>query len=102
MIPSANLYGVVVAFGAWRWNVATRALVKRMEAAGVLNGVARHHTRDIIKHPNRVIKVHDLNLTDITGPGPGGSGLWRMPISKECSYLVTGLQREGFSGGWLE
>ena len=36
----------------------------------------------IYVHLNRVIKEQDLNMIYIAGPGHGGPGLWRTPISK--------------------
>ena len=37
----------------------------------------------IYVHLNRLIKKHDLDMIYITGPGHGGPGWLRMPISRE-------------------
>ena len=60
----ALLSGGIVAFGAWRWNDATRVLVARLDAADVSGGIERYDVREIADLPAPVRRYFERALTD--------------------------------------
>ncbi|MGL5016561.1 MAG: DUF6920 family protein [Luteolibacter sp.] len=64
LVLGALLYGGVVAFGAWRWNEATRVLVARLDAADASGGIKRYDVREIADLPAPVRPYFERALTD--------------------------------------
>lgn len=64
MIVVAVLYGGLVAYGAWRWNVATRGLLAQLESADVSGTTARYDVGTLAGLPAPVRRYFELVLTD--------------------------------------
>ena len=58
------LYAGLTAFGAWRWNEATRGLVARLDASRVAGDAARYDAAEIADLPAPVRRYFQLALTD--------------------------------------
>lgn len=58
------LYAGLTAFGAWRWNEATRTLVARLDASRVAGGAARYDAAEIADLPAPVRRYFQLALPD--------------------------------------
>ena len=58
------LYAGLTAFGAWRWNEATRGLVARLDASRVAGDAARYDAAEIANLPAPVRRYFQLALTD--------------------------------------
>jgi len=60
----AVIYGGLVTFGAWRWSVATGALITRLDAGDTSGHTQRYDAREIADLPAPVRRYFELALTD--------------------------------------
>ena len=75
----AGLYGGLVTFGAWRWSVATDALIARLEASNTPRPAEHYDAREIADLPAPVRRYFELALTD------------GQPIIRAADATMTGM-----------
>lgn len=63
MIVAAASYAALLAFGAWRWRLATGALVARLDAADIAVGTESYDPREIADLPAPVRQYFEIALT---------------------------------------
>jgi hypothetical protein len=64
LVALAVIYGGLVTFGAWRWSVATGALITRLDAGDTSGHTQRYDAREIADLPAPVRRYFELALTD--------------------------------------
>ena len=64
LVALAVIYGGLVTFGAWRWSVATGALITRLDAGDTSGHTQRYDAREIGDLPAPVRRYFELALTD--------------------------------------
>ncbi|KKO49505.1 hypothetical protein VT06_06655 [Arsukibacterium sp. MJ3] len=64
LVAMAAIYGGLVTFGAWRWSVATGALITRLDAGDTSGHTQRYDAREIADLPAPVRRYFELALTD--------------------------------------
>jgi hypothetical protein len=64
LVALAVIYGGLVTLGAWRWSVATGALITRLDAGDTLGHTQRYDAREIADLPAPVRRYFELALTD--------------------------------------
>lgn len=64
LVALAVLYGGLVILGAWRWNIATSALIARLESSDTSGHAVRYDAREIAGLPAPVRRYFELALTD--------------------------------------
>ena len=90
-------YAALYAFGAWRWNIATRALLNQLDNAKVARGIARYDAAEIKSLPAPVQRYFALVLTDgqpiIRGADITLKGSFNMSLEAPQWKLFTSEQR---------
>ena len=64
LVALAVIYGGLVTFGAWRWSVATSALITRLDAGDTPGHADRYNAREIADLPAPVRRYFELALTE--------------------------------------
>ena len=64
LVALAVIYGGLVTFGAWRWSVATSALITRLDAGDTPGHADRYDAREIADLPAPVRRYFELALTE--------------------------------------
>lgn len=64
LIALAVIYGGLITFGAWRWSVATSALITRLDAGDTGGSAKPYDAREIADLPAPVRRYFELALTD--------------------------------------
>ena len=86
-----------MAYGSWRWNEGTTALLSRLEAARLPHAVARYDTREIQALPAPVQRYFRAALTDgqaiITAVSIRHGGTFNMSATVEQWKPFTSQQR---------
>jgi hypothetical protein len=87
----------LMAYGSWRWNESTKALLARLEAAWVPHAVARYDTRELNGLPAPVQRYFRAALTDgqaiITAVSIQHAGTFNMSATAEQWRPFTSQQR---------
>ena len=87
----------LMAYGSWRWNEGTTALLSRLEAARLPHAVARYDTREIQALPAPVQRYFRAALTDgqaiITAVSIRHGGTFNMSATVEQWKPFTSQQR---------
>ncbi len=60
----AVVLGALYGLGAWRWNIATRALIMRLDDAGIAPKTVRYDAAEIANLPAPLRRYFELVLTD--------------------------------------
>jgi hypothetical protein len=87
----------LVAYGSWRWNESTKALLARLEAASVPHAVVRYDAREIVDLPAPVQRYFRAALTDgqaiIAAVSIQQAGTFSMSATAEQWKPFTSQQR---------
>ena len=87
----------LMAYGSWRWNKGTTALLARLEAARVPHAVVRYDPRELLRLPAPVQRYFRAALTDrqavIAAVSIGHAGTFNMSANAEQWKPFTSQQR---------
>lgn len=91
------LYGALLVIGAWRWKVATRELVVRLDAAETASGALRYDASGLADLPAPVRRYFERVLTDgqpmIRSVDLGIDGIFNMSLDAPRWKSFTSTQR---------
>ena len=95
-IAIIGLYGAAYAFGAWRWQIATSALVDDLNAGRVPPPITRYDAAELASLPEPVQRYFRAALTDgqpiVTAVKLTQSGMFNMSASADQWKPFTAIQ----------